>query len=127
MNDFKKIDSKLESLCQNIGAKLTKDRPHLPESFRTFEERRIDWIDHDIRKAIIIAPTFEHNGVNSSLWNFTIVAWQDFTRKKTYVMPLSAKKPFSEIENNIDLLLKQALDVLSKIKETDLKKFKNKQ
>ncbi len=74
MSRFKEIDSKLEKLSAKLDAKLTKDRPNSPEVLRTFEERRIDWVDNNICKAIIIQPTFESNGVNSKIWNFINIA-----------------------------------------------------
>ena len=75
MNRFEKIESFIKKINQEIGGLISKDRPHFPEALRTFEERRIDWENSGIRKAILIQPTFEATGVNSDLWNFTLVAW----------------------------------------------------
>jgi hypothetical protein len=54
MSRFKNIDKKLKDLSEKLGAELTKDRPSYPEALRTFEERRIDWTENGISKAIII-------------------------------------------------------------------------
>ena len=64
MSRFKNIDSNLIELASKLNGKLTKDRPDYPEVLRIFEERRIDWIENGIMKAIIIQPNFEANGVN---------------------------------------------------------------
>jgi hypothetical protein len=77
MSRFKNIDSKLIDLANKLNARLTKDRPDYPESLRTFEERRIDWVENEIMKAIIIQPNFELNGVNSNIWNFINCAIYD--------------------------------------------------
>jgi hypothetical protein len=75
MSRFNLIDDKLSGLANKLNAKLTKDRPEYPEVLRTFEERRIDWNDGEISKAIIIQPNFEATRVNTAIWNLINIAW----------------------------------------------------
>ncbi|HYF04259.1 MAG TPA: hypothetical protein VEC36_12830 [Patescibacteria group bacterium] len=124
MSIFKEIDSKIENLAMKLNARLTKDRPGYPEVLRTFEERRIDWIDNGIHKAIIIQPTFENKGVNSKIWNVTNIAWiNEFIagRRPQLIINLIDQKEFKVIENNIDELLKTSEENLIKITRNDLK------
>ncbi|MES2765157.1 MAG: hypothetical protein V4642_04775 [Bacteroidota bacterium] len=124
MSVFKEIDSKIEKLATKLNARLSKDRPGYPEVLRTFEERRIDWIDDGIHKAIIIQPTFENKGVNSKIWNVTNIAWiNEFIagRRPQLIINLIDQKEFKVIENNIDELLKTSEDNLLKITRNDLK------
>jgi len=105
-----------------MNAKLSKDRPLYPKILRTFEERRIDWTDGKIRKAIIIQPNFEVTGVNQSIWNLLNVAWLDnkFPHEKTWSKHLVEKKDFSFIENAITELLSESIKNLNKITIEDL-------
>ena len=72
MSIFVNIDKTLKIFAKNIFAQLTIDRP-FPQNY--FEERRIDWIENGINKAILIQPNFEIDGVNSKKWSLTLVAW----------------------------------------------------
>ena len=124
MSRFKNIDEKLEKLSAKIGAKLTKDRPSYPEALRTFEERRIDWVENEIFKAIIIQPTFEATGVNQGIWNFINIAWCDFNdegHRPQWMSNLVDKQNFEIIETNIDRLLRESESNLISIKQKDLK------
>ncbi len=123
MSRFITIDEKLEKLSASLGAKLTKDRPGYVESLRTFEERRIDWEEDGIRKAIIIQPTFEAVGVNSSLWNFINIAWvvkHGIPQKPGWKKKLIVQKDFNEIEEAIDNLLKESVKNLQKVSLKDI-------
>lgn len=124
MKRFNNIDPIIETFAINLNAKLTKDRPEYPKALRTFEERRIDWVENDIMKAIIIQPNFENNGVNQNLWNFINVAW--FNDGKSFHLlswnkDLVKEKEFSYIEKSIDNLLAASLENLKTIKLEDLK------
>lgn len=124
MSRFKNIDEKLEKLSAKLGAKLTKDRPGYPEALRTFEERRIDWIQEDIYKAIIIQPTFESKGVNQKIWNLINIAWCDFNNeghRSQWMTNLVDKEKFESIENNIDTLLIKSESNLVSIDKDELK------
>ena len=124
MSKFKEIDIKLEMLSEKLSAKLTKDRPGYPEAFRTFEERRIDWAEGGILKAIIIQPTFESTGVNSEIWNFINIAWyndSESRRKLVWRSKLLEKANFERIESKFDDLLIESEKTLSAIKLSDLK------
>jgi len=124
MSRFRELDSKLEKLSTKLGANLTKDRPGYPEALRTFEERRIDWIDNGIFKAIIIQPNFESKGVNQKVWNFINIAWADFNadgHRPQWMKLLIEKKKFDVIESSIDALLMESESNLFSISMDDLK------
>lgn len=124
MSRFKEIDSKLEKLSTKLGANLTKDRPNTPKVFQNFEERRIDWMDNNISKAIIIQPTFESNRVNSEIWNLINIAWYDdkkSNRRIQWRKNLVDKDNFEHIKSNIDDLLLKSELTLSSITMSDLK------
>lgn len=122
MSLFTNIEVELEKLSRELGAVISKDRPNYPESMRTFEERRIDWKDQGMNKAIIIQPTFERHGVNTELWNVRIVAWTRIERKRvSYFEELISKSAFSKIELEIIPLLKIGREKLENIKLKDLK------
>ncbi len=110
-------------LASKLNATLRKDKPNFPQVLRTFEERRLDWRDIEIRKAIIIQPTFEATGVNSAIWNFINIAWHhDVLSGKTlkWKKILVNKSDFEVIEKNIDALLHQSEENLKKIVFKDL-------
>ncbi|MDO1451865.1 hypothetical protein Q0590_36690 [Rhodocytophaga aerolata] len=121
MSRFKEIDSKLEKLSNKLNARLSKDRPDYPEALRTFEERRIDWESDDIRRSIIIQPTFEVTGVNSTIWNFIAIAWkEEGCLKRRCIKGLVEEKDFTEIAQNIDILLEESEKLLTRISDKDL-------
>ena len=122
MDRFKSIDEKLENLSVKLGAKLTKDRPEYLDTLQTFEERRIDWIDAGIFKAIIIQPTFECSGVNDKLWNLINIAWSQNERfRPKWKASLVYRQGFDVIETNIDVLLMKSESNLISIQQKDLK------
>lgn len=123
MNKFQTIDDKLYSFAIKLNATLSKDRPHFPREMVTFEERRIDWYESQIKKAIIIQPTFTAKGVDSSLWNFINVAWIEHNGvpiKPGWQSCLIDKKDFSEIEKQIDQLLTKSEQNLKGIEIKDV-------
>ncbi|MFH6997326.1 hypothetical protein ACHRVZ_05285 [Flavobacterium sp. FlaQc-57] len=123
MSRFKNIDAKLVDLANKLNGRLTKDRPSYPEALRTFEERRIDWVENDIMKAIIIQPNFEINGVNSNIWNFINLATYDdgfSISNPKWIEVLVDQKDFSFIDDNIDNLLLKSEENLSNISIKDL-------
>lgn len=122
MSIFKRIDTQLLEVSKSLNTTLTKDRPEYPEVLRTFEERRIDWTENGIRKAIIIQPNFEITGVDSSKWTFRLVAWKGIGRKRISVHEeLVSKVDFSSINENIDLYLNKGVEFLKGITLEDLK------
>ena len=121
MSIFKNIELEIVSIGKELNAVISKDRPSSPQSFRTFEERRIDWEDNGIKKAIIIQPTFESKGVNSNLWNFRLVAWKGIAKKRVYHKEIIEKSDFTIIESNIKELLKIGKETLLKIQDEHLK------
>lgn len=123
MSRFEQMDIKLDVLAKKLNAKLTKDRPGYPEMFRTFEERRIDWNENNIHKAIIIQPNFENDGVNSKIWNFINIAWFDNAKsisKSKWLKKLVDKDNFETIDLNIDKLLSESIENLKNITLNDL-------
>lgn len=120
------IDSKFEKLANKINAKLSKDRPDYPEVLRTFEERRIDWIDSNINKAIMLQPNFESKGINDEKWNFAVAAWYfEETIDLQFTEELVKEKQFDTIANQLDELLSVAYQRLAKINRTELEKLNN--
>ena len=123
MSIFKNIDPILIETSKRLNAKLSKDRPHYPEALRTFEERRIDWLDNEINKAIIIQPTFEVSGVDSSLWNFVNLAWtkkNGVAQKPGWSKNLVLKEDFDIIEKSIDKLIDESIRNLQCISIADV-------
>ncbi len=123
MSIFKNIDPKLVETSKRLNARLSKDRPHYPEALRTFEERRIDWLENDINKAIIIQPTFEFSGVNSALWNFENLAWikkNGIAKKPGWSKKLVLKENFDIIEKSIDRLIDESIRNLESISIADV-------
>lgn len=121
---FKNIETKLDELAKKLGAELTCDRPGYPLALRTFEERRIDWIDNGINKAIIIQPFFEIKGVDSNKWNFINIAWVDNAKslkRHQFLKYLVKEEKFDFIENYIDDLINMSCENLIKISMEDLK------
>ena len=74
MSLFKNIDKNLELIAEKLQAKITIDRPWAPKSFHTFEERRIDWEETGLNKAIIIQPYFGSSRVDNTKWSFINIA-----------------------------------------------------
>jgi hypothetical protein len=123
MSIFQNIDFKLLNLSEKLGAKLSKDRPDSPRILVDFEERRIDWTDNNINKAIIIQPSFENGGVNSEVWFFINIAWFNYENpwsRPMWKVYLVEKEKFEIIEKNIDMLLEESLENLMKLTLKDL-------
>ncbi|SHN39701.1 hypothetical protein [Chitinophaga sp. CF418] len=121
---FEQIDNKLIDLSKRLDATLTKDRSGYPAILGAFEERRIDWVDNGIFKAIIIQPNFERRGVNTAIWNFINIAWFDdgfSIHRPQWIKLLADKVAFEVIEHNIDELLNVSEHNLTGIKMADLK------
>lgn len=120
---MKNIDDKLKNFSETINGSFKINRPDSPKAVINFEERRIDWLEDNIHKAIIIQPTFELNGVNSELWNFINFAWiNDLTShpRPQWKQYLAEQEPFYIIERNIDSFLKKSKEDLGNIKYSDL-------
>ena len=121
MSIFVNIDKTLKIFAKNIFAQLTIDRP-FPQNY--FEERRIDWIENGINKAILIQPNFEIDGINSRKWNLTLVAWtyNNIEDRIQWIDYLVEEKNFEVIENNIEDFLKISYKKLKSIKIDNLSK-----
>ncbi|RZJ94343.1 MAG: hypothetical protein EOO60_03255 [Hymenobacter sp.] len=87
-----------------------------------FEERRIDWQQDGINRAIIIQPDFRATGVDTTKWNFRAVAWQGSAHKKqTADYDFATSVAFQAIEERIDSLLSEARTYLNTIQASDLR------
>ena len=123
MSKFDTIDIKLNQLANRLNARVTKDRPGYPDILRTFDERRIDWADHLVNKAIIIQPTFEETGVDSSRWNLVNIAWHDDLetgQRLIWQTKLADKTTLEHIITDIDNLLQESEGNLNNISKNDL-------
>jgi len=117
------MKTQIIEIADKLNAKVSFDRPGYPEALRTFEERRIDWKDKEVNKAIIIQPNFERYGVNSELWNFKLVAWDTGNgrvRKNSWTKYLVSEQKFLNIENSIKELLELGVKTLNIIDKKDL-------
>jgi len=126
MSIFINIDPKLRIIANRLQATLKIDREWGPAA--GFEERRIDWVQDEINKAIIIQPTFESTGVNSTIRNFYAFAWIKINRvahKPGWKKELVVKEDFRVIETEIDRLLEEAVKHLLNVKIEDVTKRKN--
>src|SRR5688572_28968056 len=116
------IDNKLKKIATSLGTKviMTDDRG-MPVP-KDYETRKIIWKVGDINVSIQIYPTIKNYNDQISKWNFANVAWQDidgirFIKNEKLV----DNGTLNSIIKNIDELLKKSVDVLTKIRLTDLK------
>ena len=122
MSVFESLDLRLEKVAGELNAILTKNRNGFSD-LHAFEERRIDWVENGINKAIIIQPSFTVVGVDNSQWNFNLVAWikrKGIAEKPGWVLSLLKNKEFSEIENNMEDLITLAKEKLKAITLDDV-------
>ena len=123
MSKFKSIDKKIKQVAEELNARLSIDRPNYAHPLRTFEERRIDWIDGEVNKAIIIQPHFSSTGLDSSKWYLMNVAWikkKGIAQKPGWRKTLVDKEDFKEIESRIDELLDKSVSNLRSVSITDV-------
>jgi len=126
---FQTIDKDLELVAEKLKARLTIDRPWAPKSFHPFEERRIDWEDKGLNKAIIIQPYFAPTGVDSTKWSLINIAWikkNKISKKPQWERILIENENFIKIENNITELLKRSIDNLESIELKEVEKLTSK-
>lgn len=122
MGRFIDIDPELKRFSESLGAKLSIDRQKGAKA--EFEERRIDWVEGEIRKAIIIQPTFLMGEVNQGIWNFINIAWYDdphSVHRLRWKKTLISRQAFEQIESRIVDLLSESEHNLSPISLEDLK------
>ena len=118
MSLFKNIDKNLESIAEKLRAKLTVDRPWAPKALHPFEERRIDWEENGLNKAIIIQPFFGSSGVDTTKWSLINIAWikkRGIAQKPGWRVKLIENQNFESIENNIIELLDKSVDNLKTV------------
>jgi hypothetical protein len=120
MSVFVQIESRLRQCAAEQQAILTQNRRGTSLRFG-FEERRIDWQQDGINRAIIIQPTFLATGVDITKWKFRAVAWQDSAHaKRTAHYDLATSVTFRAIEERIDSLLSEARTYLNNIQASSL-------
>jgi hypothetical protein len=120
MNVFVQIEARLRQCAVEQQAVLTQDRAGMSLRFG-FEERRIDWQQDGINRAIIIQPDFLATGVDTTKWNFSAVAWQGSAHKKrTADYDFATSVAFQAIEERIDSLLSEACTYLNNIQASHL-------
>jgi hypothetical protein len=120
MSVFIQLEAQLKQCAAEQQAVLTQDRQGMSLRFG-FEERRIDWQQDGINRAIIIQPDFLETGVDTTKWNFSAVAWQGSGHeKRTIDYELATSVAFQAIAERVDSLLLEARTYLNAIQASDL-------
>ena len=125
---FQNIEGKLQEFAEKHNAKIStvwsKIQKHDPDGSDSFLVKHIVWNDDRFGKAVFIQQHNDINGVDTTNWDFSNIAWlQDAqkTAKPTFVKNLLTKVDFQIIEKEIEQLLSKSEKVLDAIKEEDLK------
>jgi hypothetical protein len=127
-NRFQLIEGKLKKFADKHGAKIStvwsKVHKHDPNGSDSFLVKHIVWNDGRFGKAVFIQQHSGIEGVDTTAWDFSNIAWLQHTQasaKPTLVKNLLTKVDFKMIETDIERLLNESEKVLSVIKEKDLK------
>lgn len=130
LNKFTVIDSKLNQLAKQLGTKVfTSGGGHSIDGVKVpdnkIELRRVVWIDGKIGKGIFITQNFSNKNIDAPDWDFTYLAWLEKAEFSSKGKPFLEKKlltkvKLTEIENDIDQLIKVSIANLDNIKERDL-------
>lgn len=132
MDRFSKIDNKLKEFAAKCNGELHTSGSWIygvpPDKI---EERRITWIDEELKKVIHILPHFETEDFDAPLWCFENFACPLNNKPESNNIPFWQKDlldrvEFSKIEDNIDELLTQSFENLQSISMQDLKIHRNK-
>ena len=125
---FQLIQKNLQEFADKHNAKLStvwsKIQKHDREGFDSFLIRHIVWTDGRFGKAIFIGQHSDLNGIDTSTWDFSNIAWlQDTqaTAKPTFVNNLLTKVDFQVIETDIEQLLRTSEKNLRGVKVENLK------
>jgi hypothetical protein len=125
---FQNIDVQLQEFAEKHSAKIStvwsKIQNHDPDGLDSFLVKHIVWNDGRFEKAILIRQHNDISGVDTTVWDFTNVAWLKDTQasaKPTFVKNLLTKVEFQIIEKDIEGLLSISETVLGAIKAQDLK------
>lgn len=125
---FQLIEGKLQEFADKHDAKIStvwsKIQTHDPDESDSFLVKHIVWNDGRFGKAVFIQQHSDINGVDTTAWDFSNIAWIQDTQviaKPTYVKNLLTKVNFKIIERDIQQLLSKSEEVLSVIKMEDLK------
>jgi len=125
---FSMIESKLNEFAVKHHATASTTLAHLtyhdPYDTSTYPLKRIVWSDHHIGKGILIQPYQDIRGIDSTAWDFTLLAWLDNGEpggKPGFEKKLLSKVSFDMIEKNISQLLVDADKMLEELQPGDLK------
>ena len=125
---FQNIEVKLQEFAEKHNAKIStvwcKVQKHDPDDFDSFLVKHIVWNDDRFGKAVFIQQHSDINGVDTTAWDFSNIAWLKDTQvaaKPTFVKNLLTKVEFQIIEKEIGGLLSKSETVLGAVKVEDLK------
>ena len=124
---FKNIEEKLQVFAEKHKAEMSivwsKMQKYDPDGADSFLVKHIVWEDGRFGKAVFIQHHSDINGVDTTAWDFSTVAWLQDTQvnaKPAFVRNLVTKVGFHVIEKDIEQLLSQSEKVLGGIKREDL-------
>ncbi len=125
---FQNIEEKLQKFAEKHNAKIStvwsKVQKHDPDGFDSFLVKLIIWNDDRFGKAIFIQQHSDVNGIDTTAWDFSNIAWLQDTQvnaKPTFVKNLLTKVEFQIIEKDIEQLLSKSEKILGPIKLENLK------
>lgn len=125
---FQNIEGKLQEFAEKHDAKIStvwsKIQKHDPEGSDSFLVKHIVWNDNRLGKAVFIQQHSDINGVDTTAWDLSNLAWLQDTQaivKPTFVKNLLTKVNFQIIEKDIVQLLSKSDKVLLAVKLEDLK------
>ena len=125
---FQNIEGKLQEFAEKHNAKIStvwsKVQKYDPDGSDSFLVKHIVWNDKCFGKAVCIQQHSDINGIDTTAWDFSNIAWlkdTQVTAKPTFVKNLLTKVEFQVIEKDIEQLLSKSEKVLSAIKVEDLK------
>ena len=127
-NKFQPIEAKLQEFADRYNAKIStvwsKVQKHDPDGSDSFLVRHIVWNDGRFGKAIFIQQHNGLEGIDTTTWDFSNIAWlrdTSATAKPTFVKNLLIKADFKLIEKDIERLLNESEKILGRIEVKDLK------
>ena len=125
---FQLIEGRLNRFANKHQAKIStvwsKVEMHLPGESDSVLVKHIVWNDGRLGKAIFIQQHSGMDGIDTTAWDFSNIAWLQDTQtiaKPAFVKNVLTKVDFRIIESNIEGLLNESEKVLGVIKEEDLK------
>lgn len=127
-NKFQLIHGKLQRFADKHGAKIStvwgKVERHNPDGSDSYLVKHIVWYDGRYGKGVFIQQHHSIERVDTTAWDISNIAWLQDTQsivKPTYEKKLLSRVDFRIIERDIEKLLQESEEVLSQVKEKDLK------